>query len=57
MTIFCYILSGLLLVAGLGTCTMSKTAVHEIEGILLLLIAAIFFVGAALLDQLKKAKL
>ena len=40
------------LLISLATCTIGKSAIQEIEGLIWLLIAVIFFVGAAILSAL-----
>ena len=44
--------------AGLGALILvaSKSAIHEIESLILFLIGAVFFVGTAIVDAVKRAK-
>ncbi len=42
-------------VLGLSSCAMAATATHSTNGLLFWLIAAIFFVGAGIIDELRKA--
>jgi len=52
-TIF-YIIGFLALVYGLAVNAMASSAIHEIEGFIVLLISAILIVGATLVDQLHR---
>lgn len=46
----------LALLASLGTCAVSKGAVHEIEAIVLLLIAVVAMSASAILRALEEAR-
>lgn len=46
----------LLILASLGTCAMSKSSIHEAVGVAILIAAAVFLVGGALLKELQDIK-
>lgn len=50
MTVLAYVIGILFIVGGLGSCAMSKTAVHEIGGLVSLLIG-FGMIGAAMVVQ------
>jgi type VI protein secretion system component VasK len=53
MAIFLGILCALFLFSSMRTFAVSKSAVHEIEALLYLLISGLFLVGAAIVRELK----
>lgn len=44
-------------VAGIGACNVAKGAIHESNGLVLCLIGSVFLVGAAIIDELRKARI
>ena len=56
MRIFLFLLSSLSFLAGFGTFATSKSAIHEIEALLLFLISTVFFVGAAVIEAIVRAR-
>jgi hypothetical protein len=52
MRIFLFILCVLSFLAGGTILAGAKSAIHEIEGLVLFLIAAVFLVGAAIVDAI-----
>lgn len=56
MRVFLVLLSIAALLMSLGTCAVAKGAVHEIYGGLWLLMAVVFFVGAAVLEELQRIR-
>lgn len=56
MSYFIGIMGVVALLFSIGSCAMSKGAIHEIEGLIWLLIAVVLFSVEALLDALKSTK-
>ena len=52
---FLALLFAISLLASLGTCTVSKGAVHEIEALIWLLIGTIALVGYAILGAIERS--
>lgn len=48
-----FLLAGVTLVAGLGFFGLAKSAIHENEGLISFLIAAVFLAGGAIVQQLR----
>ena len=55
MSIFLGILSILAFLAGLVVMGLSSGAIHEIEGLVLWVISALFLVGAAIVEAVKRS--
>ena len=56
MRIFLFILCLLSFLVGLMILAGAKSAIHEIEAFLLFLIAAVFLVGAAIVDAIQSQR-
>lgn len=56
MSYFLGILGVIALLFSIGSCVMKNDAIHEIEGLIWLLIAVVLFSVEALLDALKSIK-
>ncbi len=54
LAFFLFFLSGCFLILTLGMFTISKSAIHEIEALLYLLMASLFFCAGAILYRLTK---
>lgn len=54
-TIF-VVLSVICLLLGLGSCATAKTVIHEISAYVWMLMATVFFVGAAVLEELQRIR-
>ena len=53
MKIFLFLCATAAAVLSLGTCSLAKGAPHEIEGLIWLLISAVSFVGAGIIEALR----
>ena len=53
---FLFVLSLLFLLIAGGTCAVAKSAIHEIEYGIFLLISAVCFVGFGIIDAINKHK-
>ncbi|MDB5384790.1 MAG: hypothetical protein JWM11_436 [Planctomycetaceae bacterium] len=51
---FLFLLSGLAFLVGMAVLIAAKSAIHEIEAFILFLIAAVLFVGAAVVKAIMK---
>lgn len=56
MKILLFVLSAISFFAGVGIFSISKSAIHEIEGFILLLIAAIFLTGSSIVESINSLK-
>lgn len=48
------ILAALFYLAGFGGCALAKTAIGEIQGMLLTIIGTLFFVGAGIIEAITR---
>lgn len=55
MRVLLFVLSVVVAVMGFGILSFAKGAIHEIQGFVLWLIAAVLFVGAAVIDAVWRA--
>ena len=55
MKVILFVLAAFLLLLSLGTEAAAKSAIHEIQALIFGLIAAVLFVGAAIVDAVNSA--
>lgn len=53
MHIFLGVLAAVTLAVGIGSCSLAKGAIHEIESLVWMLMSAVFFSGAAIVHEIR----